>query len=320
MMIKGLNVLQSYKGKALYEEDSGLVIGQLASLCVELSEEPKAQWNGTQIPADILHQCASFSKFCADMFGGEVQGRLYYDRKTGEWATAVVKQYVSRSLRSKETGDDGDIEFTLSQLPDGHRWIQIGTWHSHGNNCDAHQSTIDLSDEIKQNGIHLTFGLMADEVYDVHTRITHNGINYDMGNGVGHGIFADDYQPNANMFIEPPNWWLDMLIERKREAPKKSKVAGTAAIALVEREPRKALEIGDKQYQAFHEMVEAFFPDEEVGRVFSALASKFYTDRFAPWFDDAEAIDEYNGQFACIFCGQSTESEDCICESCVNRY
>jgi hypothetical protein len=314
MINDGEKVLQSFEGLPLYTEDKGLVVGELASFCVEMEEDPIAKWNGGTISADVLHQCAAFSLFCGELFGGEVQGRLYYCRATGEWATSVVEQFVSTTLESKETGREGNIEYALTKLPKGKRWNQMGTWHSHAMVCSAHQSPTDLKDEIKQNGVHITFGILKDEEYDVHTRITHNGINYDLGNGIEHGVFAEDYKPlRADHKSEFPDWWCEQLVERPvRVRPVAKKGSTTTQHDQGDLFPR--IEISDEELFKFVSLVKETHPGEDIGSVLGAVVGKWYTSQYKGPDESGATL------YECQFCSTLTTDADLVCDDCYKAY
>jgi len=319
MINEGLRVLESYEGKPLYEETVGLVIGQLASTVIKTDSAPEAMWTGARIPEELIRQCAAFSEYCADKYNGEVQGRLYYSRATDEWSATCVEQWISRTLESEEIDSEGNIEAAVKNLPKGKEWIQMGTWHSHVD-IKAYQSKTDYNDEIKQNGIHITFGEIKHENFMLHTRITHMGINYDKGDNLGNEILPESMDMSTKDLPDFPKEWAESLKERP---PLKTTPFPKALNIPIEygikpdTQPGAIVDIDYDKYAIMRDMAKHLFPDESFESICYRLGSmhieqQYYQTQFEFENQDGTASLQY---YSCL-CGDETANSDGVCDAC----
>lgn len=203
-----MSIVKMHKEKPMVEQTDGIVTGLVPALQME-SEEPYISWSGAPFPRKLYLQTVAFAKWCAEEYGGEVQGRLYYSEARKKWRVVIMPQYTSRSLASKEIADHKDRGIAL-RIVEGGDWVQNGTWHSHVF-AGAGQSSIDLADELKQPGFHYTVGSLSEQRPTFHCRYSFRGLMYPAD--------ADEFikKPLALMSRckSFPDKWKDMLFEDK---------------------------------------------------------------------------------------------------------
>lgn len=154
----------------------GPLRGEVPAITYE-KKDACIHWHGAKFPKKLFYQTVAFAKYCYDKYGGEVQGRLYYNKEFDAWAVVVLPQYVSRTLESEEIEDHEDRDLFLRHVGSG--WTQNGTWHSHAG-AKAFQSTTDASDEEDQAGLHYTIGDMGKPECSFHSRYTVRKVFYDI--------------------------------------------------------------------------------------------------------------------------------------------
>lgn len=164
-------------GRPIEVVDTETISGEIPAITYE-KKNTKLTWNGGKFPKKLLMQTVAFSKYCYDTYGGEVQGRLYYNKRKKRWKVIVLPQFVSRTLESEEIEDHADRLAMLAPV-DNDEWDECGTWHSHAQ-AKAFQSATDYKDEIIQPGLHYTLGSMCDEVNTFHSRYNVRKVFYDI--------------------------------------------------------------------------------------------------------------------------------------------
>lgn len=174
------DIVKLFKGKPMIEKGGGLVSGVVPAITTE-NVTPSLTWNGSDFPRKLYLQTVAFAKWCMDEYGGEVQGRLYYNENTNKWAVAILPQWMKSGLHSEEIEDHEDRAKALS-LVSGAGWLQNGTWHSHAF-AAAGQSGTDYKDEIKQPGFHYTVGSLKQATSTYHSRYSYRGVMYDLRDG-----------------------------------------------------------------------------------------------------------------------------------------
>lgn len=173
-------ITKMYNTMPMEVKDTGLVRGLVPSFTTQV-EEPTFEWTGKKFPRKLYLQTVAFAKYCMEKFGGEVQGRLYYNEDRDEWAVVILPQKMERSLHSEEIAGHKDRGKAMRKVA-GKGWIQNGTWHSHAH-ANAGQSAVDLRDEIVQAGLHYTVGSLRSTKSSFDSRYNFRGYMYSLNDG-----------------------------------------------------------------------------------------------------------------------------------------
>jgi hypothetical protein len=133
------------------------------------------EYVGPKIPKDLSDTVLSWMRRWGAI--GETQGKLFFNRRTQEWAFEVFPQLEPRGMTTDEKPDDPRHD-KLQEEMTKRGFTCYGSIHHH---CQigAFQSGTDEKDENRFNGIHVTFGHMTSKVADVHIRVVHEGITFD---------------------------------------------------------------------------------------------------------------------------------------------
>jgi len=166
-----------YKETIVSNQEAGPVTGMLAHdmPCVE-NIGPLA-WKGHKIGAPMLRTIKEFLAYAYKKYGGEAQVRLFYHEEHG-WGAHPFPQYASSTLSTKEIPKHEQCDVIRAKFPG---YTEFGSVHSHCA-CSAFQSGIDLHDELKSAGFHITFGSMHGgpaSQWTYHRRVSFRGIIYD---------------------------------------------------------------------------------------------------------------------------------------------
>lgn len=137
----------------------------------------KYVWKKSKIPLSVWDEVMGFHRMGNRLYNFEIQGRLFYNKKTDEWANVVLPQSgVGLSTKEKENKPENkDVQDVYALYPAP--WRSMGTHHNHVN-ASAFQSGIDEKDEEYQYGVHVTFGKLNQPTFDFHIRVTAGGVNY----------------------------------------------------------------------------------------------------------------------------------------------
>lgn len=176
--------LGSIKGKPVAPQVLELYEGDLAVDTAELKDPPRFAFRGTKIPLDVWTKVLAFLCWTQRKFKREAQLRLAYapddptgDMTKGSWHILVLPQEASTGLATHELPHHADRAEAMAELP-AHAFI-MGTVHHH---CDigAFQSGTDATDELRQNGLHVTLGHMTAAKLDIDMRAIFRGIQYEV--------------------------------------------------------------------------------------------------------------------------------------------
>lgn len=115
---------------------------------------PSLEAHIPKIPVEISALALSFFKAVYLLYGTEAVCILHYSKEKGEYALSCQEQIV----------DGSNIYRYERERLDG--YSTIGTFHSHGG-MSAFHSGIDVGDETYFDGIHVTFGNMGQNEFDV---------------------------------------------------------------------------------------------------------------------------------------------------------
>ena len=190
--------IEIYKGKVVQAQNLGLYEGKLPVLVDELESLPPLRWHGAKIPARYWARIASFMRWTYAEFNSEAQLRLYYSPERNKWKAVPLPQYIGTGMFSGEIKDDPDRETVFARVPPD--YLPAGTVHHHCSGS-AFQSGIDHKDEVRQNGLHVTFGHVHNGKLDLDARATFRGINY--------GAELADWVEHLEEppIVEFPRWW-----------------------------------------------------------------------------------------------------------------
>ena len=125
---------------------------------------PTAKMNIPKIPGHIAAKAKAFFKEVYNVYHSEAIVVLYLNEKTNKYRVVAPHQKVS----------GGAAKYTKFAI---NNHIMIGTIHSHAN-FSAFHSGIDDTDEKFFDGIHITFGHLADENISISASIVINGSRF----------------------------------------------------------------------------------------------------------------------------------------------
>jgi len=159
-------------------QDLELYRGDLAVRTLEL-KEARLEFKGTRISLDVWQQVLAFMAWTFDTHGCEAQCRLAYDMPTGttpgKWYVVVLPQEMSVGLHTDELPEHKDKAAAYAEIPA--TASLMATVHHHCR-AGAFQSGTDSTDELRQNGLHITLGNMAAAKYAWHARATFRKVQY----------------------------------------------------------------------------------------------------------------------------------------------
>ena len=140
--------------------------------------ETKFTWIGATITMDIWHQILVFFLWTQQNYKSEAQVRLYVNPVLKRWGAWAFPQIGETSMTTKETGevetpDAAKERFTYWNSEPSSDWLYWGTVHHHCS-AGAFQSSVDLANEIGQDGIHITVGKLDSNQLDIHSRLIIN--------------------------------------------------------------------------------------------------------------------------------------------------
>jgi hypothetical protein len=160
----------------LYEYfDNDLMHGYQPMVPAPEKKQPAVEWKGAKMDWNTYCQMIAFFKWTYKDTKGESQVRLAYNKNTLKWGIIVMPQKRSYSLSTEEIADHPDRDAAIALLREG--YTVVGTAHHHCG-AGAFQSGTDKNDEIKQDGLHLTFGKMDSPEIEHHARLTMGGKQY----------------------------------------------------------------------------------------------------------------------------------------------
>lgn len=132
----------------------------------------KSVFTGAPIPSDLWYQVTSFFQWTFDTTHSESQVRFFYNPKKKEWIAWAFPQEARTGMTAKELDWQTNEESRKQRaaLPDAADLVLFMTVHHHCA-CTAFQSGVDQSNEIGQDGLHITVGSMDKERHDLHCRL-----------------------------------------------------------------------------------------------------------------------------------------------------
>ncbi len=98
----------------------------------------------------------------------EAQVRVYVNATTREWKAWAFPQRGRTGMTTRELEDHPQTAIQRAQF--GDQWVYYCTIHHHCSGS-AFQSSTDTSNEIGQDGIHITIGKVGSQHYDIHARV-----------------------------------------------------------------------------------------------------------------------------------------------------
>lgn len=125
--------------------------------------ESVGDWKAAPFPLELWLQVVAFFKSSPT---DEVQVRLYYNAETRTWAAHAHPQN-GMGMTTRELPDHPDSG-TRPDVTDP-RFVLVGTIHSHCN-ADAFQSSTDETNEVTQDGLHITIGKINGPRLSLHAR------------------------------------------------------------------------------------------------------------------------------------------------------
>ena len=178
-------MIYSHEGKVIEHQESGPWSGDLVTL-LEEKKDPQIKWSGPKINMKLLTECAAFFRYVMDKHDSEAQVRLYCNGT--DWKAVAMPQWVGTGMTSNEidvhatwgvTAEHEKLREDIVSDLDAEGYMDTGTNHSHCSSS-AFQSGVDLANELKTPGIHLTFGHLDKDKIHVHGRVTFRGILYEI--------------------------------------------------------------------------------------------------------------------------------------------
>lgn len=165
-----------YNKVVVEDSESNLFKGYMPKYIEELKEVKPLEFKGGKITKNLWDIIKSFMYFSYEKYSSEVQIRLFYNKKTKEWYAEPLYQEIY-SLRTEEVKNDDNQKIIEGIIGKG--YTPFGTVHHH---CDisAFQSGTDHSDEMSQNGLHITLGYMNKDEWDIHLRHILGNVMYDV--------------------------------------------------------------------------------------------------------------------------------------------
>lgn len=136
----------------------------------------KFDWQGQKMPKELWEEVLAFFKWTYDVHKSEAQVRLFYHPVQG-WKAWAFPQKGATGMTTREEEGPELSKQRAEQIPAG--YLPFGTVHHHCS-IGAFQSGTDTADEVKQNGIHITVGKLADPVFDIHIRFYLNSHKFDV--------------------------------------------------------------------------------------------------------------------------------------------
>jgi len=140
----------------------------------ELPDVPTATtlpflWKGHRIDYETCIK--PVMSFFLDHPTDEVQVRVYYNIKTGEWKPWAFPQRFPCGMHTSELPNHPNFAEDMRQFTD--EWRMLMTIHHHCK-ASAFQSGTDHKDEINVDGLHITYGFLDKPVLDWHARVSFN--------------------------------------------------------------------------------------------------------------------------------------------------
>lgn len=119
------------------------------------------EWKAKPFTREVWNKIVAFMRWGTTAHNSEVQVRLFYHPDSG-WDATAKPQRANTGMTAHELPD---VEDPNPEPPGDYR----GTIHSH---CDANafQSGTDRSDEITQDGLHITIGKVRQNILSLHAR------------------------------------------------------------------------------------------------------------------------------------------------------
>lgn len=138
-------------------------------------KQPTVSWRGARMSWTTYCQLISFFRWTYKETGGESQARLCYNDELSLWGVIIMPQRRSSGLETEEISGHADRDTAAALLREGYN--MVGTAHHH---CaaSAFQSGTDKTDELRQDGVHFTFGKMNEKKIDTHVRLVLGGMQY----------------------------------------------------------------------------------------------------------------------------------------------
>lgn len=181
-------------------------------------------WKQEKIPLALWHQIVGFMTHSYEKRKAEAQLRLYYNSTLKEWTAYPLPQYPS-GMTTKEEPDHELAPKLREQAGIDHPdWLNIGTVHHHCR-TKAFQSGVDHSDEIDQDGIHITIGCVDKVDIDIHSRFVFDKscLEVELEPFIDFSSLPEYLLKNnsilqavlrQNAFFTFPEFWKEALIER----------------------------------------------------------------------------------------------------------
>lgn len=168
-------MLQIFKGQVLEAFSGSLFKGFLPSTKVEeVTTLPAIDWQGRKMPWLAYQQIVSFFRMVYKEHKAEAVVELLYDEddKSSPWHIGAFPQEVTGGS-VKVLKEDPDYAEALAEV----RGVVVGSIHSHSSMA-AFQSGVDLADEKKTDGLHITLGKLDEKKLDIHVRVMARGNEY----------------------------------------------------------------------------------------------------------------------------------------------
>lgn len=187
-----------------------------------------AKYEGPKIPPEEWHKILSFFRWTNSEHHSESQVRLFVNPMTGEWKGWAFPQEARTGMSARELDSHPTTVEQRARFNDQDGWIYFGTVHHHCS-ASAFQSSVDLSNEENQDGLHITVGSMSSDRHDIHCRVYVSKDRFepdmsefwDIGENVARLMPPDMHDRMARWQmcekreVEFPNEWRENVIEIK---------------------------------------------------------------------------------------------------------
>ena len=128
--------------------------------------QEQAQLNIEKLPVQMCGQIQKFFRdVCIEHKGSEAISLLYYNPESKEYKIVSPPQSVA----------GGSCDFIREVSMSMDNFFLVGDIHSHGNGSAFHSGTDDADEKTGVDGLHVTFGFVAQDAISISASITVNG-------------------------------------------------------------------------------------------------------------------------------------------------